>query len=559
MYKQLVIIFLALILLGCKGKEEETTITKEEVNYYSNPILQGFYPDPSICKVDGKFYMVNSTFAYFPGIPIFESSDLVNWKQIGNVLDRPEQLNLDGLDVSRGVFAPGLRYHNGVFYLTCTIVEGKGNFIVTATDPAGPWSNPVWHPEITGIDPSPFFDEDGKSYIVYNSESPNNQPKYDGHRTIKIVEFDTKTLKVISEPEIIIDKGAKPEDKPIWIEGPHIYKENGYYYLMAAEGGTAEGHSEVIFRSKNVKGPYISYENNPILTQRHLDQNRENPITSVGHADIIQDNFGNWYGVFLGCRPYDNEDHYNIGRETFMVPLKWENNWPIFDLGGDIIKRKYKTPNNAIKEDITFKNSGEFTYKEEFNSEILGYEWLFLRTPRTKWYDISEGALHINTRPESLSNLENPSFIGYRQQHVNGNVSAELNFTASSENEKAGLIAFQNDRHFYYVCKSIQDGNKVIQLFKSNGNNMQEIAVKKLQENNSITFKIESQGSYYNFLYSLNNKGWVILKDKVDARFLSTKEAGGFVGTIYGMYTTSLGKPSSNKAIFNWFQIESKD
>tara|TARA_R110002096_G_scaffold363173_1_gene556311 strand:- start:30 stop:1709 length:1680 start_codon:yes stop_codon:yes gene_type:complete len=559
MYKQLVIIFLASILLGCKGKEVVTTIVKEEVNYYSNPILQGFYPDPSICKVDGKFYMVNSTFAYFPGIPIFESSDLVNWKQIGNVLDRPEQLNLDGLDVSRGVFAPGLRYYNGTFYLTCTIVEGKGNFIVTATDPSGPWSNPVWTPEITGIDPSPFFDKDGRSYIVYNSESPNNQPEYDGHRTIKLVEFDTKTLKVISDPEIIVDKGAKPEDKPIWIEGPHIYKENGYYYLMAAEGGTSEGHSEVIFRSKSVKGPYVSYENNPILTQRQLDQNRENPITSVGHADIIEDDNGNWYGVFLGCRPYDNDNHYNLGRETFMAPVKWENDWPVFDLEGDVVKRKHQTPNNVTKEDFAFKNSGEYTFKEDFNSEQLGFEWLFLRTPRTKWYDISEGSLNINTRPESVSNPENPSFIGYRQKHINGSVSAELNFTASSENEKAGLIAFQNDKHFYYVCKSIQDGNTVIQLFKSNGSNMQEIAVKELKDNKSITFKIESRGLHYNFLYSINNKDWVTLKDNVDARFLSTKEAGGFVGTIYGMYTTSLGKLSSNKAVFNWFQIENKD
>ncbi len=559
MYKKLAIIFFVSILLGCKGKQEETSVAKQELNYYSNPILQGFYPDPSICKVEGKFYMVNSTFAYFPGIPIFESSDLVNWKQIGNVLNRPEQLNLDGLDVSRGVFAPGIRYHNGTFYLTCTIVDGKGNFIVTATNPSGPWSNPIWTPEIIGIDPSPFFDDNGKSYIIYNSESPDNKPEYDGHRTIKIVEFDTKTLKVISEPEIIINKGSKPEDKTIWIEGPHIYKVNGYYYLMAAEGGTAEGHSEVVFRSKNIKGPYVSYVNNPILTQRHLDQNRENPITSVGHADIIKDNNGDWYGVFLGCRPYDNENHYNTGRETFMVPVKWENNWPVFDLGGDIVKSKYPTPNNVVKQEKSFKHSGNYTFKEEFDNADLGFEWLFLRTSREKWYAISDGSLQINTRSESVSNPVNPSFIGYRQQHVNGSVSSEMAFETNLENEKAGIIAFQNNAYFYYLCKSVVKGKPVIQLFQSSENSMKLLIEKPLQSTALIKLKIEAKGATYNFLYAEENEEFKILQQNVDARFLSTKKAGGFVGAIYGMYTTSLGMETENIARYNWFKIENLD
>lgn len=177
--------------------------------------MHGFYPDPSICKSEGTYYLVNSTFAYFPGIPIFKSRDLVNWEQIGNVLDRPERLNLDGLDVSRGVFAPTIRNNNGIYYVVCTIVWGNNNFVVTATNPAGPWSNPTWIPEVEGIDPSLFFDTDGKCYIIYNSEAPNKEPLNKGHGTIKMYEFDAEKGKVIGKPLILVNGGTDISKKPI--------------------------------------------------------------------------------------------------------------------------------------------------------------------------------------------------------------------------------------------------------------------------------------------------------------------------------------------------------
>jgi alpha-N-arabinofuranosidase len=224
---------------------------------YTNPILSGFYPDPSICRVGGDYYLVNSTFAYFPGIPVFHSNDLVNWKLIGHVMSRTEQMDLTGMGVSRAIFAPTIRYHNGLLYVTCTIVDGKENFVVTAKDPAGPWSNPVWLPEIIGIDPSPFFDEDGKAYIVYNSIPPDDKPLYDGHRTIRINSFDSKNLKIISDNRILVNGGTDISQKPSWIEGPHLIKKYGYYYLVAAEGGTYENHSVVVFRSKTLDGPFV--------------------------------------------------------------------------------------------------------------------------------------------------------------------------------------------------------------------------------------------------------------------------------------------------------------
>ncbi len=271
---------------------------------FTNPIVAGFYPDPSVCRVGKDFYLVNSTFSYFPGINVFRSRDLVHWKLIGYVLNRPEQFNLDGQGVSRGLFAPTIRYHNGLFFVVCTLVDIGGNFVATAKDPAGPWSKPVWLPQIDGIDPSLFFDDDGKAYIVYNSIPPDDKPLYNGHRTIRIYELDPESLKVIGKERMLINGGTDITKKPAWIEAPHIFKKDGMYYLIAAEGGTADQHSEVVFKSGNVLGPYISYEKNPILTQRNLDPKRIFAITSTGHADFVQTEGGDWWAVFLGCRPY---------------------------------------------------------------------------------------------------------------------------------------------------------------------------------------------------------------------------------------------------------------
>ena len=552
MSRKTILIILLPLWLGinsCDKKIKENTIIKK--TKFSNPILKGFYPDPSICKVNDEFYMINSTFAYFPGIPVFKSMNLLNWKQIGNALDRPEQLNLDGLGVSRGIFAPTISYHKGIFYIVSTLIDGKGNFIIHSKNPSKSWSNPVWLPQVSGIDPSLFFDKDNKSYIIYNSEPPNNKPAYDGHRSIKILELDLEKLETVGKPKVIINKGAKPANKPIWIEGPHIYKRNGFYYLMAAEGGTSDQHSEVVFRSKTILGNYVSYVHNPILTQRTLDKNRKNPITSTGHADIIEDKLGNWWGVFLGCRPYDNDNHFNTGRETFMVPVKWENNWPVFDLEGEVVKDSYQI--YIDKKTIPILKSNN-TFKDDFVDEILGFDWLFLRTPREKWYEIADGKLIINTRPETVSGTSNPGFIGYRQKHVFGFVTTNLSFNAVSENEKAGLIAFQNETHYYYLCKSLKYNKPVVQLLKSTENGTEEIAFKSINNDEKISFKIEAKGKYYSFFYSINDKDWEVITENVDATFLSTKIAGGFVGTIYGMYTTSSGEKSTNKAVYDWFE-----
>lgn len=363
----------------------------QSASSYTNPIIAGFYPDPSICRVGKNYYLVNSTFSYFPGITVFHSRDLVYWKLIGYVLSRPEQFNLNGQGVSRGLFAPAIRYHNGLFYVTCTLVDIGGNFVATAKDPAGPWSKPTWLPQINGIDPSLFFDDDGKAYLVYNSIPPEDKPLYSGHRTIRIHEFDSESLKVKGDERILINGGTDIDKKPAWIEGPHILKKDSVYYLIAAEGGTADRHSEVVFKSANVDGPYVSYEKNPILTQRNLDPKRTFAVTSTGHADFVQTESGDWWAVFLGCRPYRpyEEEYYNTGRETFLAPVRWNDGWPTINPGYEEIQYRYPSPILPPADSTDIPTSGNFRTRDEFDAQELNLNWVFLRTPHEKWYDMT--------------------------------------------------------------------------------------------------------------------------------------------------------------------------
>lgn len=532
--------------------------------HYTNPILGGFYPDPSICKVDADYYLTTSSFAYFPGLPIFHSRDLVNWKQIGHAMNRPEQLNLDSAGVSRGLFAPTIRFHKGVFYIICTLVDKLGNFVITATNPAGPWSNPVALHAINGIDPSVFFDDDDRAYIAYNSIPPENVPLYNGHRTIRMYEFDWKNLKVKGDEKILVNGGTDLSKKPVWIEAPHQFKKDGWYYLICAEGGTAYDHSEVVFRSKSVEGPYIPWDKNPILTQRHLDPNRRNPVTSTGHADFTQAPDGSWWAVFLGCRPYTGE-HYNTGRETFMAPVHWKEGWPVILEGNETVALNYPVPLITTKQ-VNNPFSGSFTFKDEFINPQLNDRWIFLRTVREYWYNLTEkkGALALRLRPETLQGKGNPSFVAHRQQHLSGEASTSVFFTPSSSEEKSGLVIFQNEKHYYLLCKSVKNNNPVIEVYEGPGekDSIPVLLASYLLKSNKtvLDLKISFDKEDYMFWYKEGKGSWnQLLNEPVSGKWLSTSTAGGFVGTVFALYATSSGKISQAKAFFNWFQYKGDD
>jgi len=530
--------------------------------YYTNPVLAGFYPDPSICRAGEDYYLVNSSFAYYPGLPIFHSKDLVSWQQVGHAMDRPEQLDLIGAGVSRGLFAPAMTYYKGVFYIVCTLIDKGGNFVITAKDPAGPWSNPTWIKGVNGIDPSLYFDEKSdKAYLVYNSIPPDNKPLWDGHRTIRMYEFDYRSLAITGSETLLVNGGTDISKKPVWIEGPHLYRINDWYYLMCAEGGTGYNHSEVIFRSRSVEGPFVSWEGNPILTQRHLDPQRKNPVTTTGHADLVQTQTGKWYAVFLGCRPYEGA-HYNIGRETFLNPVTWTTDgWPVITKGTEEVQYRYPLPLPEISSKQVDLFTGNFAFRDEFSDQALDRRYTFLRTVTDKWYSTTDkrGRLTMLLRPQTVSGKENPSFVGFRQQHHRGVVTTKLEFVPAGDNEKAGLLIFQNETHFYYLCKSISAGKGVVQLLQAGEGGETLVASRSLAAiGQDVYLRIEPDSAIYRISFSTDGKVWTKLKD-ADARLLSTATAGGFVGSVFGMYATSSGKPSNTKANYDWFEYEGND
>ena len=507
---------------------------------FQNPILAGFFPDPSIVRVDEDYYLVNSSFSYFPGVPIFHSKDLVNWKSLGHILVTPKQLPLKNQQVSRGIYAPTLRYHKGVFYLITTLVDVRGNFIVTATNPAGPWSDPIELPEVGGIDPDIFFDDDGKVYIAHN-DAPIGEPLYQGHRAIWLWEFDLKKQKIIKDSgRVIVNGGVDIKQKPVWIEGPHIYKINGWYYLLCAEGGTSLDHSQVVFRTKNLKDPFVPFEHNPILTQRDMDANRINPITAVGHADIVQTKEGEWWAVFLGTRSYDKK-YFNTGRETFLLPVSWKNEWPIILEKGKAVPYKLKSPAIAKSTESNSPMTGNFTWRDEFNSAALKPEWNVLGTSESVWYKLNPDTkgLSITASKNRLSGLAQPAFIARRQQHTHFDAMTTLELP-NTEEISAGIVAFQSEASHYYFAVKLK-GNKY-RLFvekhdKSALVNVANLSLSKSTFEKNLTVGIEGNAGKISFYYHDKSGKRIDVLKNADAKMLSTEVAGGFVGTYLGMHT----------------------
>jgi alpha-N-arabinofuranosidase len=512
---------------------------------YRNPILTGFYPDPSITRAGDEFYLVNSTFAYFPGIPVFRSRDLVSWTQIGSVIDRPTQLDFDSLGISRGVFAPTIEYHDGTFYVLNTCVDCGGNYLVTATDPAGPWSDPVWLRDVGGIDPSLFFDDDGKVYLL-NNDAPPERPLYEGHRAIWIREFNPTTNQPFGTPSVVIDGGVDISKKPIWIEGPHLTKVNGWYYLTAAEGGTAVGHSQVVLRSRQVRGPYTAYDGNPILTQRSLDPARPNPVTSAGHADMVQTPNGEWWATFLAVRPYDG-DFYNTGRETFLLPVKWVDGWPVILPEGQRIPYTHARPGMPRDSAPAIPTTGNFTVRDEFDGPELAPYWLRIRTPRERWFDFTSrpGALTLHARSDRIGRLDQPSFVGRRQQHLKATATTVMRYAPAQPGDRAGLAAFQNDDFYYLMSVALDGGRPVIQLHRAAGRGQgadpELIASAPLQGRPGapLYLRIRADRDRYDFEYAYAPDRWIPLASGADGRLLSTRTAGGFVGVTFGLYAHS--------------------
>ncbi|HEY9043726.1 MAG TPA: glycoside hydrolase family 43 protein [Rheinheimera sp.] len=504
-----------------------------EAGQYQNPVLAGFFPDPSITRNGDDYYMTVSSFTYMPGLPILHSRDLVNWQIIGYALTQQSQLQMDDLQVSRGIFAPTLRYHDGTYYLITTVVDRGGNFILTATDPAGPWSEPIWLPEIDGIDPDIFFDDNGKVYIAHNGDPVESL--YEGHKAIWLWQYDPQSQQVLPDSKrLLVNGGVDLSTKPIWIEAPHLYKHDGWYYLLCAEGGTADQHSAVIFRSRSLTEPFVPYSNNPILTQRDLAPERPDPITTAGHADFVQLPNGNWWAVFLASRAYQQR-YFNTGRETFLLPVSWQDGWPHILPAGQQIPYRLAAPQlatAAVAEPLT----GNFIWRDDFDSNQLNLHWNALRRFDHSWLEFNNGYLQLTAKPDSLASLQQPAFISRRQQHTNFTASTALSVPAAPVS--AGIVAFQNEQHHYYLGVRRTDSGSEVFLQQANGATPENIASMSLPEGtNSVQLKISGNAGSISFYYAVVDNNWQPVATEQDALLLSTQVAGGFVGTMLGLHS----------------------
>ncbi len=510
---------------------------------FRNPVVAGFYPDPSAIRVDDDFYLVASSFGYFPGLPVFHSTDLASWRQIGNAIDRAGQINYgEREELTRGLFAATIAHHDGVFYIanTCFYCDG-GNFVVTATDPAGPWSDPVWL-GFGGIDPSIFFDDDDGSAWVAHNDVPDGELRYDGHRAIWLQRFDFDKGERIGERLLLVDAGFEPETNPEHVEGPHIFKHDGWYYLTAAEGGTGEQHAQMIWRSRNVTGPYAGFPGNPVLTQRDLPYQRPGKVTSTGHAQFVQLKDGSWWSVFLATRPYRG-NQYNLGRETFLLPVAWQDGWPVILPQGEqvpLVLERPDLPRNAQPVPTT----GPIQWSETFEGNALPLQWLTFHPPKGDWLSTGDG---LRIAPSSMpigafgSEPGQPAYVGHRLQHHQATLETTLDPFDPQPGELAGLALVQNEYGHYVLGVERDDEGLAVSLYRRTGRDGAKQGSRLARAplaafDEPVSFRFQLDGPRLDAAYRTQDGEWKRVADGLDASLLSVDTAGGFIGNTFGPY-----------------------
>lgn len=507
---------------------------------FRNPVLSGSHPDPSICRVGADYYLVTSTFEYFPGLPVHHSQDLVHWRLIGHVLDRADQLDLDGVRASGGLYAPTIRHHDGIFSVVCTLVDGtgaNGNFIVTATDPAGRWSDPVWLPEAVGFDPSLFFDTDGTAWYCATKQLDDM-----GHTAVWVQQFDTDKLALTGE-QTVVWQGALHGAR--WSEAPHIHRVGDAYYLLTAEGGTSIEHAVVVARSTQVTGPYVGCERNPVLTARHLGADA--PVVATGHADLVETQNGDWWAVLLGVR--DGERGL-LGRETFLAPVSWEHGWPVFCPGDGHVRLAERRP---TLDDARWPTPPRC---DSFDDAELAPDWMFVRTPRESWWSLTDrpGWLRLRSRPVALTDLANPSFVCRRVRARDFTAYTALEFAPTSDDETAG-VALLHSPDFQLRLEISGCHQRTARVVRRAGG-VDETAGALPINDGLVRLGVEVHGPDLEF--RLNDGGAWRVVARCDASHLSYRVAGGFFGVVIGMFASSNGNPSSGSADFDWFELSSQ-
>ncbi|WP_017815088.1 glycoside hydrolase family 43 protein [Paenibacillus shenyangensis] len=494
---------------------------------YNNPVIKGFYPDPSVCKVDDTYYLVCSSFQYFPGIPLFESKDLINWQQIGHCLTRPTQVQLEQVSSSGGVFAPTIRHYQGLFYVTTTNDTTRQNFYIWTDDIYGEWSEPVFVDQ-GGIDPDLYFEED-RVYFMSNGE-------------------DDEGIPGIVQCQIDIASGHKlTPSRTIWqgsggryLESPHMYKINGRYYLLAAEGGTEYGHMETYARSHSVNGPFEAYPLNPVLTNRNLGGYE---LQGVGHADLIEDHQGNWWLLHLAFRQIGRwQTYHHLGREVFLTPVTFdEEGWFTAGHEGTTLMtfESDRLPDSLIQAEQKLYT---------FDNTDWNIDWCYLRHPSLANYTLEPNRLLLHGNETTLNEAGSPAFIGIRQKDFDAEISCDLQVHAG----QGGITLYMDEQHHYDLSVYRDDSRyRVIQqLTIGSIPSIPNEAAFAPNDNQPVTLIIRAERERYNFFARIENRE--IPLGSVQTKYLSSEVAGGFTGVVIGLYASGIG----STATFSNFQVQ---
>lgn len=493
-----------------------------------NPIIRGFYPDPSICKANGKYYLACSSFQFFPGVPIFESDDLVNWKQIGHCLTRKEQVALHQVPSSGGVFAPTLRYHNGTFYMVTNNNTYSKNFYIATNDIYGEWSEPIFVDQ-EGIDPSLLFDGD-KVYFTTNGN-------------------DDKGDQCILQCEIDIQTGEKLTDSiPIWpgsggkyLESPHLYHIGEWYYLMVAEGGTEYGHMITYARSKSPFGPFEDYADNPVLTNRDIGGNR-NQIQGIGHGDLIEDEAGNYFIVCLGFRQCGEWlPFHHLGREVFLAPVYWnQEGW--FSAGNKGTMTEWmEMAVNAVHQTLDYNVDIK-------NMDLSEFRWCYLRDYKPQNYVYDNGTIKLKGTKITLEEADTPTFVGIRQSEFDTYLQA----TVSGNAYQAGITFYMDESQHYDVCVINERCSRHVALILKVGD-VQTIVKTIPVDTDKVMLEVESDAEKYYFYYVTCAQERHLL-GSARTKYLSSEVAGGFTGVVMGLYAIDENEQWATFETMTWKQ-----
>lgn len=486
-----------------------------------NPVLPGFHPDPSICRSGADYYVCTSTFEYFPGLPIYKSRDLLTWTLEGHALHRPEQMDFSKTLCSDGIFAPTLRYHEGVFYVISTQVGGRGNFIVSAKHPAGPWSDPVW---ITDegepwFDPSLFFDGDGRVYYT----------RRHGFCIVQ-AEIDVASGRLLTPLREIARPWCTDD-----IEGPHLYRVGGWCYLLTAEGGTGWGHCLTVARSMSPWGPFEPCPQNPILTHRHLPNH---PVRYTGHGDWFEEADGKWGIVFLGTRHhgFGGQAFHHLGRETFYAPMHWQEGWPV------------------ISQPVEESGPAPEPFEDRFEGDCLGPRWVARRRPDPSQAVVS-GGLRLSGGEATLNDSKPEAFRGIRLDRYDFTWTADMRFAPKRDGEEAGLaLVMADDCHLEWVVTR-RDDSSVLLLRRR----VLDLCMEERFEwtgGETVCLRISGNARVFTMLAAEAEPDLHSFAT-AERRLFCTEVATGWTGLMAGVYASGNGQPCSEAAVFSRVALSS--